>query len=299
MKIKEKYLLKISIIILSIVLIIFILFLLIKKYSSNKTSHFQKSKHINTCVPFDKNITACTSPFAVSPDDKSSQVIERETLKSVLNTETKYKLMDLTSIFVPSVMYGTYCNQIYTTYYDFLNADYPSHVFAFLKENKVKRVRIRHYYFDPNSYFEIKYKGSKIRVLIDCQYNILETIDPLYKEVVTDIISKIKVGKIPELFFNDYKRFSFVYKSNQDIRMTIDTNIKIKYLDITAELPFDILEIKYDKNIPQKKITSYFKELENYTGDKIKLEDFSKVDYSINNIIIPYNIKTILSSVQW
>jgi len=81
--------------------------------------------------------------------------------------------------------------------------------------------------------------------------------------------------------------------------MTIDTNIKIKYLDITAELPFDILEIKYDKNIPKETIMNYFEEIGNDINDKIELTKFSKVDYSIENIIIPHNIKAILSKVQW
>lgn len=293
MKIKETYLLKISIIMLSVLIIIFILFLLIKKYSLNNKLYFQKI-HINTCVPYDKNINYCTSPFDIVPDDKSYSVIERETLKSILNLKTTDKLMKLTSIFVPSVMYGTYCDQIYTIYYDFLSADYNPRIFGFLNEHMIKRVRIRHYYFNPNSYFEIKYKSNKIRVIIDCQYNILETIDPLYEEVVIDMLSKIKIGKIPELFFNNYKRFSFYYKSNQAIRMTIDINIKIKYLDIIAEVPFNILEIKYDKNITKNTIISYLKELEKYTSDKIEVKDFSKVDYSIDNIINPYNIKRYL-----
>jgi hypothetical protein len=257
------------------------------------------AEHRNKCVPVDKNIKPCKSSFDFLSDNKSSQLIERYTLKAVLDTETKYKLMNLTDIFTPSSMYGTYCNQIYTTYYDFLKGSYKPHLFAFLKEKKVKRVRIRHYYYDPNSYFEIKYKGNKIRVLIDCQYNILEPVDPLYEDIVTDMISKIKMGDIPELFINKYKRFSFVYKSNQAIRITIDTNIKINYLDTTQTLPFDILEIKYNKNIPKTTILNYFKEIEDDTEEKIKLSSFSKVDYSIDNIIIPYNIKKLISGVQW
>jgi hypothetical protein len=153
-------------------------------------------------------------------------LIERKTLKAVLNPESKYKLLDLHKVFVPSVMFGTYCNQIYTTYYDFSKTKYSPETTAFLKENQVKRIRIRHYYFDPNSYFEIKYKKNKIRIRIDCRFNILEPVET-YGNVVSEIIDNIKNDKIPVLFYNEYARYSFVYKGNQSIRMTIDTNIKI------------------------------------------------------------------------
>jgi hypothetical protein len=138
-----------------------------------------------------------------------------------------------------------------------------------------------------------------MKQLLETLENELAEIKEDAEKVTTLIITKIKNGEIPELFFNEYKRFSFVYKANQYIRMTIDTNIKIKYLDITAELPFDILEIKYDKNIPEKTIMNYFEEIGNDINDKIELTKFSKVDYSIENIIIPHNIKAILSKVQW
>ena len=290
----------------SIILLIVFIICIIVLYIKNNFLYEKKivdlpivAKYRNKCVPVNENIKPCKSSFDFLPDNKSSQLIERYTLKAVIDTETKYKLMNLTDIFTPSSMYGTYCNQIYTTYYDFLKGSYKPHLFAFLKDKKVKRVRIRHYYYDPNSYFEIKYKENKIRVLIDCQYNVLEPVDPLYEDIVTDMISKIKMGEIPELFINEYKRFSFVYKSNQSIRMTIDTNIKIKYLDTTQTLPFDILEIKYNKDIPKNTILKYFKEIEDDTEEKIKLSDFSKVDYSIKNIIIPYDIKKLISGVQW
>ena len=71
----------------------------------------------------------------------------------------------------------------------------------------------------------------------------------MYDNIATELMTKIKSGEMPELMFNEYKRFSFLYKSNQSIRMTIDTNISVKHLDHIEDLPFDILEIRYDKNI--------------------------------------------------
>jgi hypothetical protein len=232
-------------------------------------------------------------------NELSSLILERKTLKSILKPSTKYKLMNLDDIFTPSMMYGTFCNKIYTIYYDFKNGHFKSNINTFLKEKKVKRVRIRHYYFDPNSYFEIKYKDHKIRVLIDCQYNVLEEIEPSYKNIINEMLYQIKEGEIPELFYNEYKRFSFIYKTNQNIRMTIDSDISIKYLGNTHLFPFDILEVKYNIDIPTNTILQYFKEIEKSIDRKIKLEDFSKVDYTIENIIIPYKEKQMLLNIQW
>jgi hypothetical protein len=249
------------------------------------------AKHRNKCVVKDTSVKHCLSSHSIIHNDSSSQLIKRNTIKSVLDVETKDKLMALSTIFVPSAMYGTSCNQIYTTYYDFLKTTYSRSVYNFLKTKRVKRVRIRHYYFDPNSYFEIKYSQNKIRVLIDCDYNILEPIHPEYEEVFTVLLDKIKTREIPVLFFNEYKRFSFVYKSDQNIRMTIDTDNKIKYLEVYHEMPFDILEIKYNINIPTNVIYSYFNEIEMKIGDPIILGNFSKSDYTAEKVIIPYRKK--------
>jgi hypothetical protein len=254
----------------------------------------------NLCIPFDKSISICKNENSIIHNSgESSQMIERKTLKSTLDSKTKYKLMNLDTIFVPSMMYGTFCNTIYTTYYDFQNGKFNKEMLSFINSNHIKRVRIRHYYFDPNSYFEIKYKNHKIRVLIDCEYNILEGVDPEYNDLVNEIILQIKQGKIPELFYNEYKRFSFVYKSDPSIRITIDTDIKVKYEYINYNLPFDVLEVKYNVNIPTQTILKYFKEIAEIINTKIILSDFSKVDYTIENIIIPKKTNQMMNNIHW
>jgi len=285
--------------IIIILIIVCIIFLNINTKTNQNSKTNQNTNFRNPCIPFDKNVTICKSNISIYQANNSYQIIERQTLKSILEPYVKYKLMNLDNVFVPSMMYGTFCNRIYTTYYDFKNGHFNSGLLSFINKLEIKRVRIRHYYFDPNSYFEIKYKNHKIRVLIDCQHNILEPIDVEYSELINEIISQIKTGKIPELFYNEYKRFSFIYKNNHSIRMTIDTDIKIKYLEKTHIFPFDILEVKYNINIPKNTILQYFKQIENDTNTKIILSDFSKVDYTIENIIIPYKEKQMLLNIKW
>ena len=43
------------------------------------------------------------------------------------------------------------------------------------------------------------------------------------------------------------------------------------------------------KKIPTRSIMQYFKEIEDNIGDKIELNDFSKVDYSVSHLVDPYN----------
>ena len=50
------------------------------------------------------------------------------------------------------------------------------------------------------------------------------------------MIRKIKSGEMKELFYNEYKRFSFIYKNDPSIRMTIDTDIKIT--DVRGQVVF-------------------------------------------------------------
>ena len=287
-----------------IIIIIIIIIGIIYRISNINNNNNNPYDNINKCIPYGSdNITACISNNSIIYQNDlsslSSQIIERKTLKSVLNYPTKYKLMNLDNIFTPSMMYGTFCNKIYTTYYDFKNGHFKSNTISFLKEKQVKRVRIRHYYFDPNSYFEIKYKDHKIRVLIDCQYNILEDLEESNKNIINEILYQIKKGEIPVLFYNEYKRFSFIYKQNLSIRMTIDTDIKIKYAENIYTFPFDILEVKYNINIPKETVITYFKDIEREINIPVKLNDFSKVDYTIENIIIPYKEKQMLQDIKW
>jgi hypothetical protein len=234
--------------------------------------------------------------------DSKNELLERETIKSVITPQVTAKLMKLHNIFRPSMMYNTFCNNIYTTYYDFTECSYPKNtIFENVNKEDIKRVRIRHYYFDPNSFFEIKYKKHKIRVQIDCDFNILdqEKIDPNYKQLVVTMIRKIKSGEMKELFYNEYKRFSFIYKNDPSIRMTIDTDIKIKYMNLEQKLDFNILEVKYPVDISENIIHQYFGEIDEQINARIEFTDFSKVDYTIHNMIIPEKYKARLENVNW
>ena len=291
-------------VLLSFLSLLFLLFILVLLFQPQKQNQDQEptAASRNACIKNQDNVTMCQSENAYISEkekllDSKNELLERETIKSVITPQVSAKLMKQHNIFRPSMMYGTFCNNIYTTYYDFTECSYNNNIFEHVNKEDIKRVRIRHYYFDPNSFFEIKYKKHKIRVQIDCDFNILdqEKLDPNYKQLVVTMLRKIKSGEMKELFYNEYKRFSFIYKNDPSIRMTIDTNIKIKYMNLEQTLDFNILEVKYPVDIPEKRIHQYFDEID----ADIEFTDFSKVDYTIHNMIVPEKYKARLENVNW
>jgi hypothetical protein len=257
---------------------------------------------LNNKYKYENQSNKCTSENGyIYEESTNKNLIERNTIKSILTTDQTQKLMSLHTIFRPSMMYGTYCNTLYTDYYDFLNCEFSQDTKNKITKDKIKRVRIRHYYFDPDTFFEIKNKNHKIRVLIDANYDILEpdTIALENKTLIDEMLKKIKNGKLKKLFFNEYKRYSYIYKSDPSIRMTIDRNIRVKYLENNHMFNFDILEVKYGLDTPEQVILNYFKEIENLTSTKIIFSDFSKVDYTVDNIIAPLKTVNILKQINW
>lgn len=222
-------------------------------------------------------------------DASSDKKIERKTFKCVLEPEDKYKLLKLENIFVPSMMDGTFCDVLYTTYYDYSD-------FAVLK-NRVynlnmpltKCIRIRKYKFQPGIYFEVKYTGgTKIRALIDDEYNLLEPdkLDDEYKETITGILHKIKIQKVKPIFNNTYKRMSFVYKRDPTMRMTIDTNIEFFHNNIYDVMDKDILEIKIPTSVSIDVANQYIDEINELAGTNLKYTHFSKFEYYYYKVIM-------------
>ena len=225
-------------------------------------------------------------------ENQNKSKIERKTFKCILDINDKYKLLKLDNIFIPSILNGTFCDVVYTTYYDYFD-------FAILK-NRVynlnlpltKCIRIRKYHFNQDVYFEIKYKGgTKIRTLIDEDYNILEPekVDAEYSEIVTNILYKIKTHKIQAIFNNTYKRMSFIYKNNPAIRMTIDSNIEFYYNNIYHLMSNDILELKVPNTMSKSLVFQYIDELNQLANINLNYTNFSKLEYYYHNVIMQNN----------
>ena len=220
--------------------------------------------------------------------DPSALKIDRKTLKCVMKPETKYKLIGLNNIFTPSMFNGTYCDMLYTTYYDYKDLSVLKNRINQLNFPIAKCVRIRRYKFNPNIYFEIKYSGgTKIRALIDEDCNLLEpeAIDEEYKDVIVSLLEKIKDNTMVPLFDNIYKRLSFIYKNNPSIRMTLDTNIEYSHKNIYNKHNLDILEIKLPIDNSDSENNKYLKEINDIAGTNLHFEPFSKFDYYYNLVI--------------
>ena len=225
----------------------------------------------------------CTSAngFDVNQSGLLNNIIERTTVKSIMTPDDKYKLMNLSSCFTPSMMNGTFCDIVFSSYYDYPDMYHTINKIFKINKDITKAIRIRHYHFEPNTYFELKYGGVKIRTMIDNNYNILDPdkLETKYKDLVMSLLDKIKSGELKLLFKNTYKRLSFIYKDNSSIRMTIDTDIKFNYNEQELETDFDIFELKYPKDMELYTIEQYLDQINSSANTNLKLDDFSKVEY--------------------
>ena len=234
--------------------------------------------------------TKCYSPTGyVYTESTGPKVIERKTYKCILAPADKTNLMNLDSIFVPSMMNGTYCDTLYTTYYDYNDFAVLKNRIHGLNMPITKCIRIRRYEFNPKIYFEIKYPGgTKMRALIDDDYNLLEPddLDPEQADIIVSIIDKIKSKRVVPIFNNKYKRFSFIYKNNPAIRMTIDTNIEYFQGNNYNKMGKDILEMKIPSNISLGEAEQYVNEMEQLSGVKMNFVHFSKFEYFYYDVLV-------------
>ena len=227
--------------------------------------------------------------YTYSDTGSSDKKIERKTLKCILKPEDKYKLLKLENIFVPSMMNGTFCDVLYTTYYDYADFSVLKNRVYNLNMPLTKCIRIRKYHFQPGTYFEVKYTGgTKIRALIDDDYNLLEPdkVEEEHKEFIESILDKIKSNKVKPIFSNSYKRMSFVYKNNPSLRMTIDSNIEFFHNNIYNIMDKDILEIKIPTSLSLDVANQYIDEINRLSGVNLKYTQFSKFEYYYYKVIM-------------
>ena len=216
---------------LFIILIILIVFIFcINKNTSNK---LKKCKSKTAYIEVD-----------INKIKEQQNKFERKTIKMVAKNNSKYKLLQEPNFFIPSMMNGTYCDINYSTYYII-----PKNINIINDINDNIKIRIRYYYFSPGLFFEIKIKDKniKIRTEIDYNYNIInkESVLSEYYPLLERILGMLKKDKLQFLCTTTYKRFSYFYFNDNNIRITLDTDIKYNNQKIPD---LNILEIKYPIN---------------------------------------------------
>ncbi len=236
-----------------------------------------------------KNIQKCSyiNGYIFNDNDIDNR-INRKTYKCVVSPDSKYKLMTLDNIFVPSIMNDTFCDILYTVYYDYNDFTVLKNRIYNLNLPLAKCIRIRKYHFQPGTFFEIKYTGgTKIRTLIDDKYNILEPekLEPEYSDIIIHILKQIKEQSIKPLFTNTYKRMSFIYKNNPSIRITFDSNIEFFYNNIYKLMDNDVIEFKIPNNIGIEQTNLYIDEISKLSNIPLKYSHFSKFEYYYYNVI--------------
>ena len=279
--------------IISILIVILIVFYLCKFAHENKilNNFFDNKCSKGLCY---NNLSPCTSigAYVYTENSKESNNIERKTYKCIMDTQDKTKLINLSNIFVPSLLNGTYCDIVYSTYYDYNDLTYLRNRIDHMNLPISKCIRIRSYYFNPNKYFEVKYNGgTKIRALINDNYDLLEPekLDEEYKDFMIYILNKIRNKKINPIFNNTYKRLSFIYKNNPSIRITMDTNIEFFYKELYNKMENDILEIKVPNNISVGTVKQYLQEINNLTNLNLQYSEFSKFEYYYYKVLMNMN----------
>ena len=277
----------INMLIVFILIILVIFFIYKNKVNFNVISQFL-NKSCNNNICYDSLKKCYSSNGYIYDDSKKDNVIDRKTYKCVINTNEKYTLLKLDSIFVPSIMNGTYCDILYTTYFDYSDFFVLKNRINNLNMPLPKCIRIRKYLFQKGIYFEIKYPGgTKIRTLIDEDYNIvdLNSVESENKDMIISIIDKIKDNKIKPIFNNTYKRLSFIYKRDPTIRITIDCNIEFMNNNLYNIMDSDIIEFKIPKNISIDQCQLMIDEISSLTNIPLKYTSFSKFEYYYYNVI--------------
>jgi hypothetical protein len=275
------------------ILIIAIIIIVIFYYATTNISHIKQNMNFlfikckkGICY---EQLHKCYSVNGNIYSDTNHNKIERKTLKCILDPTDKHKLLKLENIFVPSLMNDTFCDIVYTTYYDYDDFIVLKNRVNNLNMPLTKCIRIRKYHFQPGTYFEVKYKGgTKIRTLIDDGYNLLEPdiIDEEHKEMIVSILDKIKSNKISPIFSNSYKRMSFVYKNNPSLRITIDSNIEFFHNNIYNIMDNDILEFKIPTSTSIYHAIQYIDEINRLSGLSLKYSEFSKFEYYYYKVIM-------------
>ena len=275
------------------ILIIAIIIIVIFYYATTNISHIKQNMNFlfikckkGICY---EQLHKCYSVNGNIYSDTNNNKIERKTLKCILDPTDKHKLLKLENIFVPSLMNDTFCDIVYTTYYDYDDFIVLKNRVNNLNMPLTKCIRIRKYHFQPGTYFEVKYKGgTKIRTLIDDDYNLLEPdiIDEEHKEMIVSILDKIKSNKISPIFSNSYKRMSFIYKNNPSLRITIDSNIEFFHNNIYNIMDNDIFEFKIPTSTSIYHAIQYIDEINRLSGLSLKYSEFSKFEYYYYKVIM-------------
>jgi hypothetical protein len=216
----------------------------------------------------------CYDPNGYHSIHYDTQHIQRKVYKCILNSKETNKLLNIKDILVPSMIDNTYCDYLTTYYYNIKDFTLTS------QYNPYHRIQIRTYVFNPNQYLELKTLNNKIRFKIK-NYELINIhkIEEKYIKPIQIFLLKVKNKKIKPLFINTYKRYSFIYLRNPDIRITIDTNITFTKTKFTHTIKENIMEIKVPYNISINEIHKYIQNMNNSIEGQIKLQSFSKVKY--------------------
>lgn len=201
--------------------------------------------------------------------------IERKCLKAFISNH-ELTILTMKNCLTPSYFNKNFKEINYTSYYDFENRDILYNR-TYNLNNNPSVIRIRSYENKDDCYFELKWPGKKVRVLIDKNLNLLDT--KYSDKEVKKYLELIKTNKIKEVFKNRYERASYYLTNDPNIRITIDRHLV--FFVYEKQYPFEnnIIEFKIPKSYTQNQLNSIKKNFSKICNINLNFINYSKFEY--------------------
>ena len=217
---------------------------------------------------------------------KDINVIERICLKCFISPHHT-KIIYNSTCFISSVYEGSSQDINYTTYYDYIDRSIYINRSYYRNTDIPSVVRIRSYQKTTNKYLELKWKGIKIRGLLDTNLDLIEDKNRSNKEHVNlmKYLHLIRSNEIIPVFSNSYKRASFILSRDRYVRATLDSDVIFNVNETTFIFPHNILELKIPKDYNKEKISDLKKSIESVCKLKVDFIKFSKFDHGYSTYL--------------
>ena len=210
---------------------------------------------------------------------EDTNVIERTCLKCFISPHHT-KIIYNSKCFISSFYEGSSQDINYTTYYDYKDRSIYMNRLYYRNTDIPSVVRIRSYQKTTNKYLELKWKGKKIRGLLNNNFDLIVDNNRSNKDHVElmKYLHLIQSNKINPVFSNSYKRSSFILNKDQHVRATLDSDLIFNVNETTYIFPHNILELKIPKDYNKEKISDLKKSIESICKLKVDFITFSKFE---------------------
>lgn len=213
-----------------------------------------------------------------------NEIIERICLKCFISPY-QYKVIKNINCFIPSYYQGRQMEINYTTYYDYPERTIFTNRIYYKSKDIPSIIRIRSYQYSNDKYIELKWKGQKMRGLLDNNMQLVEEEDIPINPDLRKYLSLIHSNQLVPVFANSYKRESFVLQQDSNVRVTLDSNLIYHVNNESYKFQHNILELKIPKHYSEKKMLNIKRNLDSVCNVSLDFIQFSKFEYGYNTYL--------------